>query len=74
MTVDDLRALPPVIDLPTAARVLGIGKTVAYELVRAETWPTPVLRLGHKIRIPTEPLLALLGLSTAEQTPVGLGE
>ena len=64
MTTDDLRALPPVLDVPTAGRLLGLGRSAAYELVLAGAWPTPVLRLGRRLRIPTAPLLALLGLST----------
>jgi len=59
-----LLALPAVVDLTVAARALGIGRSAAYELVRSDRWPTPVLHLGHRIRIPTEPLLVLLGLST----------
>ena len=52
--------LPVVIDVPTAAMVLGIGRTSAYELIRTGQFPTPVLRLGRLIRIPSAPLLALL--------------
>jgi excisionase family DNA binding protein len=54
--------LPPVLDLPTAARLLGIGRTVAYQLVKSNEWPTPVIRVGRLIRVPTAPLLALLGI------------
>jgi predicted DNA-binding transcriptional regulator AlpA len=54
--------LPP-IDLPAAARLLGIGRTAAYELVCTNAWPTPVLRLGRLIRIPSAPLLELLGIA-----------
>lgn len=64
MSTDDLRALPPVLDVPTAGRLLGLGRSAAYELVQADRWPTPVVRLGRRLRIPTAPLLALLGLST----------
>ena len=64
MTAEQLRALPAVVDVPTAAAVLAIGRTAAYELVRNGRWPTPIVRLGHRIRIPTAPLLALLGVST----------
>ena len=60
MTVDDVRALPAVVDLPTAAAVLGLGRSAAYELVRTGGWPTPVLRLGRLIKIPSAPLVALL--------------
>jgi len=65
MSAEELRALPPVIDLPTAARVLGIGRTAAYSLVRSGEWPSPVLRLGGTIRVPTAPLLALIGQTSA---------
>ncbi len=56
--------LPPVLDLPTAARLLGVGRTAAYKLVRENQWPTPVFRVGKLIRVPTAPLLELLGIST----------
>lgn len=64
---DQLRALPATIDLAVAALALGIGRSAAYELVRTDNWPTPVLHLGHRIKIPTQPLLILLGLSPDTQ-------
>ncbi len=60
----DLLSLPSVIDLPTAAAVLHIGRTSAYEVVRTGRWPTPVIRLGHRIKILTAALVELLCLST----------
>lgn len=60
---EELLRLPPVVDVQTAALALGIGRTCAYELVRTDAWPTPVLRVGRQIRIPTAPLLELLGVS-----------
>lgn len=65
MTQDEVRALPVVVDLPTAARVLGLGRTAAYELVRTGHWPTPVIRVGRLIRVPSAPLVELLGLQPA---------
>ena len=64
MREEDLCRLPVVVDLLTAASVLGIGRTSAYELVRTGRWPTPVLRLGSRIRVPTAALRELLSLST----------
>jgi hypothetical protein len=64
MTATEVRALPAIVDVVTAAEVLGIGRTVAYELVRANRFPTPVVRVGHQIKIPTAYLIELLGLST----------
>jgi predicted DNA-binding transcriptional regulator AlpA len=63
LSEEQVRTLPPVVDVPTAATVLGIGRTAAYELIRTDQWPTPVLRLGKLIRIPSAPLLDLVGVS-----------
>ncbi len=70
MTADEVRALPAVVDLATAARVLGVGRSAAYELVRTGTWPTPVLRLGRLIKVPSAPLVELIGLSARHAAPV----
>jgi predicted DNA-binding transcriptional regulator AlpA len=67
MKRDQLMALPAVIDVPTAASVLGLSRTTAYELIRVGRWPTPVLRLGKLIRLPTGPILDLLGVQRGEQ-------
>lgn len=63
LTRDDLLALPAAVDLLTAARALGIGRTKAQELARTGAWPTPLLKLGSQYRVPTAHLLLLLGLS-----------
>lgn len=70
MTREDLLALPAVVDVPTAAEVLGVGRSSAYELVRTGDWPTPILRFGRLIRVPTAPLLALLGVELPEVNSV----
>lgn len=62
MTREELLALPVTIDLVTAARALGMGRTKAYELVRTGEFPVPVLALGNRKRVVTEHLLALLGV------------
>jgi predicted DNA-binding transcriptional regulator AlpA len=67
MTRDDALALPPVVSLPTAAEVLGLGRSAAYELVRNGQWPTPILRLGRLIKVPTAPLIALVGIDAQVQ-------
>lgn len=65
MNRHELDALPAAVDVPTAARVLGLSRTAAYELIRVGGWPTPVFRLGRLIRIPTAPMLSLLGVEAA---------
>lgn len=66
MNRDELQNLPTILDVPTAARVLDIGRSLAYELIRRGEWPTKPLRVGRLIKIPTAPLLTYLG-----ETPTG---
>ena len=49
-------------DLMTAARMLGIGRTTAYKLARAGTFPVPAVRVGRSYRIPVARVIELLGL------------
>lgn len=62
MTTAELRRLPASIDLETAGRALGVGRTKAHELVRAGEFPARVLRLGRAYRVVTADVLALLGV------------
>ena len=71
MSAIDPASLPPVLDVPTAGRLLGLGRSAAYDLILAGRWPTPVLRLGRRLRIPTAPLLALLGLDPVRPSQPG---
>lgn len=48
--------MPAVVDLPTAAAMLGIGRTLAYRLARSGEWPTPLIRVGRLIKVPMQPL------------------
>jgi len=69
----DLDNLGPTIDIPTAARLLGCGRSLAYELARRDQFPCRVLRLGRRYVVPTADLLRVLGLSadseSADQQP-----
>jgi excisionase family DNA binding protein len=51
-----------------AARMLGIGRQLAYELVRVGRFPTPVIRVGRRVVIPREPFeRALRGEAPVEE-------
>lgn len=70
LTRDQLHALPTVVNLTTAARALGIGRTKAYELAQRGQFPCPVLRVGRSYHVPTTGLLELLGIThLREHTP-----
>lgn len=51
------------VNVETAARALGIGRSLAYELVRTDQFPVPVLRLGSRLVVPRAPLEKLLDAS-----------
>ena len=63
LTLDELLVLPAAIDLPTAARALGLGRTKAYELAKHDEFPCRILRIGGTYRIPTVELLHYLGIN-----------
>ena len=71
MTRAELLALPVTVDIGTAARALGLGRSTAYELARRREFPCRVLRVGSSYRVPTADLLRVLGIVPGrEDSPV----
>ena len=64
---EELLALPVVVDVSTAARALGLGRSTAYELARRDEFPCPVLRVGGSYRVPTAGLLRVLGIESPRE-------
>jgi excisionase family DNA binding protein len=60
-TPEAVRALGMTTDLETAAAVLGIGRTLAYDLVKSGRFPVRLLRLGRRVLVPVPDLLKYLG-------------
>lgn len=60
LTTKELLELPPTIDLVTAGRAFGIGRTTAYALARSEAFPCKTVRAGKAIRAVTADLLRVL--------------
>ncbi|WP_045876464.1 hypothetical protein [Pseudofrankia sp. DC12] len=60
LTLAEIEQLPASVDLPTAGRALNIGRTLAYTLARAGTFPVPVHRHGRAYRVYTADILAAL--------------
>ena len=63
-SVQRIRALGAVTDLPTAAQIFGLGRALAYNLARSGEFPVPVIRAGHLYRVPVAPILATLHLTS----------
>ena len=60
-TSDEVRALGMTTDLETAAEIIGIGRTLAYELAKNQGFPVRLLRLGRRVVVPVPDLLRYLG-------------
>jgi predicted DNA-binding transcriptional regulator AlpA len=66
MTLAELLAMPVTVDIGTAARALGLGRSTGYELARRDEFPCRVLHVGSSYRVPTAELLRLLGVDPTE--------
>ena len=62
MSEQELAALPLTVDLVTAGRAHGLGRTISYELVRRDEFPCPVHRRGRYYRVFKADLVTSLGL------------
>jgi len=61
MTREELLALPTVVDIVTAGRAFGVGRTKAHTMARDGEFPVPVMRLGNTYRVSRVDLLRALG-------------
>lgn len=57
---------PHTLTIRQAASMLGISRSLAYELVKNGNFPVPVLRLGRRMVVPRAALLRLLGSAVEE--------
>lgn len=55
-----------VVDVVTAGRLLGMGRTKAYRLAQAGEFPCQVLRIGGRYVVPIRGVRALLGYADDE--------
>jgi hypothetical protein len=65
MSMDELLRLPVSVDLTTAGRAFGLGRTKAFELARQGLFPVRVLRVGVKYRVPRSAIFEALGIDPA---------
>ena len=69
MSEEELDALPTVVRLwPTAARALGIGRTLAFDLAKRGEFPVRLLKIGNQYRVPTAELRRVLGIDEPPET------
>ncbi len=65
MTLQELLELPVSVDLVTAGRAFGLGRTRSFELAQAGEFPCKVLKVGIKYRVPRSALFEALGFDPA---------
>ncbi|WP_327268772.1 hypothetical protein OG233_13940 [Streptomyces sp. NBC_01218] len=63
MTRAELLRLPASVDIVTAGRAFGVGRTTAYALARSGEFPCQVIRAGRAYRAITADLLRVLGIA-----------
>jgi predicted DNA-binding transcriptional regulator AlpA len=71
--IGDLSDLPPTLDGRQVAELLGCSYWALLEMVKRDEAPVPPIRLGHRLRWATAPVLRLLGLDS-EGLPQEAGE
>ena len=65
LSTDEVLALPASLQLEIACKALGISIATGYRLVKAGSFPCPVVKAGRAIRVPKTGLLRVLGLDPA---------
>lgn len=68
-TVERIQGLGTVTTVPIAASIFGLSRSVAYDLIRLNRFPVPVLRFGTRYRVPVRAILAALHMPTDPDPP-----
>jgi hypothetical protein len=66
LTLRQVRALPATVDVPTAANVLGIGRSTLYEAIRLGESPVKTLTVQRRVVVLTADLIRVLGGETSD--------
>ena len=61
MTYTHYDQLPLILSVDELAKILGIGRNTAYDLIRCERIKS--IRIGHQIRVPKDALLQFLQMA-----------
>lgn len=69
MSKDELLALPVSVDLVTAGRAFGLGRTKSFELARAGEFPCRIIPVGRKYRVPRSAIFEALGVEDGLSDP-----
>lgn len=62
-SAEEVRSLPLTVDIPTAGRLYGLGRQLAYAAARNGNFPVPVTRIGRKMFVRRSDLMRDLGVA-----------
>lgn len=71
MTESEVLALPVMVSLEIANRVVSLGRTTGFQLAKTGKYPVKVHRLGNQYRVSRADLLRFLGIDTAGEASRG---
>lgn len=60
VSVAELAAMPPTVNVETAARALGVSRSACYQAIADDEVPFRVIVVGRRLRVVTASLIALL--------------
>lgn len=72
LTLEELLELPVSVDIVTAGKAFGMGRTKAGELARKGEFPCRILRLGNSYRVPRIEIFRALGMQDTPEHTLGL--
>ncbi len=74
LSEDEILALSPAVDIPTAGRCFGLGRTASYTLARTSKFPVEVLPLGpQSFRVTKASICAKLGIEDPRAAAAAAG-
>jgi hypothetical protein len=56
------------VSLTTACASLGVSQATGSRMIAAGKFPVPIIRMGSRVVVPTEPLLKLLHIDAAAES------
>ncbi len=59
-TLDEVKSWPVTVEVRRACRAIGISSSWGYQLIALDEFPCRVIKIGHRSRVVTASLLALL--------------
>jgi hypothetical protein len=59
-TLDEIRSWPVTVEVRRACRAIGISPSWGYQLIASGDFPCRVIKIGHRSRVVTASLVALL--------------